>query len=134
MKMNRSGNTLVTVLVVSTLILGGVVISMQYVGLTNTASINALKNSLAGADDLTALNILSGKLTMTKEGSEWGVEPYPIGEELASRTFRPYIKNFSTVGPGTKSYVPNLRAEGQKTPSGDCRTLAEPTDRLNSVF
>ncbi len=78
MKMNRSGNTLVTVLVVSTLILGGLVISMQYVGLTNTSSINALKNSLAGADDLTALNILSGKLTMG-DASEWGVEPYPIG-------------------------------------------------------
>ena len=132
--MNRSGNTIVTVLVVSTLILGGVVISMQYVGLTNTSSINALKNSLAGADDLTALNILSGKLTMTKEGSEWGVEPYPIGSELALSTFKPYIKNFSTLAQGTKSYVPNLRAEGQKTPSGDCRTLAAPTDRLNSVF
>ena len=130
MKMNRSGNTIVTVLVVSTLILGGVVISMQYVGLTNTSSINALKNSLAGADDLTALNILSGKLTMIEAG-EWGVEPYPIGEELASPTFKPYIKNFFT---GTASLVPNLRAEGEKTASGECRTLAAPNDRVNSVF
>ncbi|MCX6101747.1 MAG: Hint domain-containing protein [Proteobacteria bacterium] len=127
MKMNRSGNTLVTVLVVSTLILGGVVISMQYVGLTNTSSINALKNSLAGADDLTALNILSGKLTMG-DASEWGVEPYPIGEELASPTFKPYIKNFFT---GTVSLVPNLRAEGVITPpSASCNPRGVPLDKL----
>ena len=131
MKMNRSGNTLVTVLVVSTLILGGVVISMQYVGLTNTSSTTALRNSSVGADDLIALNILSGKLRMTKDGSEWGVEPYPIGSELALSTFKPYIKNFSTA---TTSLVPNLRAEGEKTASGECRTLAAPSDRVNSVF
>lgn len=127
MKIDRSGNTLVMILVVSALILGGVVISMQYVGLTNQSSIKALKNSGASMNDVTALNILSGKLYLTKLGTELGPEPYPIESELTDPKFKPYLQVVSP-GTATSSKVPILRVEGRKNPSGDCENLPGPID------
>ncbi len=114
---SRTGNSLVAVVVVSSLILGGIVITLQYIGLSIKTSVTSSQEAALKEADLSALNIIAQKLQPKKTDSngvpqsEWVLEFYPTNEELSNPEFNPYFIGLTSAA---SSLVPNLVVSGSK--------------------
>lgn len=132
---NNSGNTLISVLVISVVLLMGVVITFQYIQLNMNQSIKSSVATKTAEEELLALNVLAGKVQLRKPDSpgptEWVPEFYPSRDELESATFKPFFIP-TTSNALLPSLVPNLRVEGNND-SGTCKDLPTPKDRLNAM-